>query len=73
MASPRRSSALPDQRSITREIERLHCFNFNMEILSLGIDRAPGGKIPQAYAVRFPINLQPHTPLSMIVNTFPRP
>jgi hypothetical protein len=43
-----------------------------MEILSLGIDRAPGEKTPEAYAVRFPINLQPHTPLSMIVNTFPR-
>jgi hypothetical protein len=41
-----------------------------MEILSFGIDCAPGAKNPD-YAVRFSINLQPNTPLSTIVNTFP--
>jgi hypothetical protein len=42
-----------------------------MEILSFGIDRAPGGKNPQDYAVRFPINLQPPTSLATIVNALP--
>jgi hypothetical protein len=32
-----------------------------MEILSFGIDRAPGGKNPQGYALGFSINLQPPT------------
>jgi hypothetical protein len=35
-----------------------------MEILSFGIDRAPGGKKSPDYAVRFPINLQPPTSLA---------
>jgi hypothetical protein len=43
-----------------------------MEILSLGIDRAPfRAKIPAGYSVGFSINLQPPTSLSTIVNTFP--
>jgi hypothetical protein len=50
----------------------ISCFSFDMEILSLGIDRAPWGKKSPDYAVRFAINLQPPTSLATIVNTFPR-
>jgi hypothetical protein len=68
-----RPSARPSSRTLRLpDCSPINCFNFNMEILSLGMDPAPGGKIPEAYVVRFPINLQPHTPLSMTVNTFPR-
>jgi len=42
-----------------------------MQILSFGIDLAPWGKIPQDYAVRFPINLQPPTSIATIVNALP--
>jgi hypothetical protein len=42
-----------------------------MEILSLGIDRAPWGQNPKGYALSFPINLQPPTSLATIVNTSP--
>jgi hypothetical protein len=48
------------------------CFNLDMEILSFGIDCAPGGKKSPGYAVCFAINLQSPTPLSTIVNTSPR-
>ena len=74
-------SALPTDRPSARS-ERPHaqmldrspisCFNFIMEILSLGIDRAPGGKIPRAYAVGFRSISRRPPPPSMIVNTFPR-
>ena len=68
-----RSSARPSARTLRLlDCSPISCFNFNMEILSLGIDRAPGGKIPRGYALGFPINLQPHISLSTIVNTFPR-
>ena len=50
----------------------ISCFNFDMEILSFGIDCAPGGKNSLGYAVRFPVNLQPPTSLSTIVNSAPR-
>jgi hypothetical protein len=43
-----------------------------MEILSFGIDRAPGGKNPREYAVHLPINLQPPTSLATTVNALPR-
>ena len=49
----------------------ISCFNFDMEILSFGIDCAPRGKKPRGYAVSLSINLQPPTSLSTIVNTFP--
>jgi hypothetical protein len=42
-----------------------------MEILSLGIDRAPGGKKTQGYALSFPINLQPPTSLATTMNALP--
>ena len=56
----------------------ISCFNFDMEILSFGIDRAPRGQKSPDYAVGFAINLQSSAPSfhnrereSMNVNTFP--
>ena len=66
--SPR---ARPSARTLKLlDCSPISCFNFDMEILSFGIDYAPRGKTPR---VRGPlsINLQPNTPLSTIVNTFP--
>jgi hypothetical protein len=50
----------------------ISCFNFDMETLSFGIDRAPQVQNTRGYAVRLSINLQPPIPLSTTVNTFPR-
>ena len=50
----------------------ISCFNFDMEILSFGINRAPGGEKSPDYVVYLPINLQPPTSLATIVNAVPR-
>jgi hypothetical protein len=65
-------NARPSARTLKLlDCSPISCFNFDMEILSFGIDCAPGDKNPSGYAVRCPINLQPPTSLSTIVNTFP--
>jgi hypothetical protein len=48
-----------------------HCFNFDMETLSFGIDLAPPGQNPEGYAVDPPINLQPPAPSATMVNRNP--
>jgi hypothetical protein len=50
----------------------ISCFNFDMEILSFGIDLAPPGQNPEGYALDPPINLQPPAPSATIVNANPR-
>ena len=50
----------------------ISCFNFDMEILSFGIDFAPSGQNPKVTRSASPINLQPLASSATIVNTFPR-
>jgi hypothetical protein len=57
----------------------MSCFNFDMEILWFGIDRAPPGQKSPDYALGFAINLQPPAPSfrdrehpSAIMNAAPR-
>jgi hypothetical protein len=66
--SPR---ARPSARTLKLlDCSPISCFNFDMEILTFGIDCAPKDKTPQVTR-RQSINLQPPTSLSMLVNTFP--